>query len=83
MQYNKNILFSFRGLENDNCASFLNLKLGSSLSFVMDTTGSMAGEIAAAKSRVIDIINSTINTNSAPLNYVLVPFNDPSESLPF
>lgn len=62
---------------NDNFASFLNLKVGSSLSFVIDTTGSMSDEIEAVKSRVVEIIERTKGTNSAPLNYVLMPYNDP------
>lgn len=43
----------------------------------MDTTGSMSDDIAAAKARVIEIIQKTNGTISAPLNYVLMPFNDP------
>nr|XP_039260380.1 IgGFc-binding protein-like [Styela clava] len=64
-------------VDSDSFASFLNLKLGSSLSFVMDTTGSMAGEIEAAKERVQEIIDATKGTNDAPLNYILMPYNDP------
>ena len=47
--------------------------------FVIDTTGSMAREIATAKERVYQIIDSKKGTQDEPSEYILVPFNDPGE----
>ncbi|XP_031568657.1 von Willebrand factor A domain-containing protein 7-like [Actinia tenebrosa] len=44
------------------------------LTFAIDTTGSMADEIAAAKQIAIDVINIKRNK---PVNYILSPFGDP------
>ena len=49
------------------------------MSFALDTTGSMAEEIEAARSRVTSIIESTRGTDQQPILYVLSPFNDPSK----
>jgi hypothetical protein len=65
---------------NDLFAEFLNIQTGKSLSIVMDTTGSMASYIEAAKTRCIQLIEASRNTSaySSPIkSYVLVPFNDP------
>ncbi|XP_039626526.1 von Willebrand factor A domain-containing protein 7-like isoform X1 [Polypterus senegalus] len=56
---------------------FFNLQ-GYSLTFVIDTTGSMSGEIELVKTTCINIIKKFVNSPDAPYNYVLVPFNDPS-----
>lgn len=56
---------------------FLDLEPPSTISFVIDTTGSMSGDIAAAKERVFSIIESKKGTLNEPSVYVLVPFNDP------
>ncbi|CAL8356850.1 unnamed protein product [Boreogadus saida] len=45
--------------------------------FVIDTTGSMANEIAEAKDVVYKIIDSKKGTQDEPSEYILVPFNDP------
>ena len=47
--------------------------------FVIDTTGSMAREIATAKEMVYKIIDSKKGTQDEPSEYILVPFNDPGE----
>ncbi|RXM90958.1 von Willebrand factor A domain-containing protein 7, partial [Acipenser ruthenus] len=47
------------------------------LCFVIDTTGSMAGEIENAKQRAFSIIDRKRGTPDEPSTYVLVPFNDP------
>ncbi|XP_078573213.1 von Willebrand factor A domain-containing protein 7-like [Branchiostoma floridae x Branchiostoma japonicum] len=55
-----------------------NLASGSSLCFVIDDTGSMSDDIAAAQQTSINIVNQAqSNPISKPFNYVLVPFNDP------
>ena len=56
-----------------------NLGTGATLAFVIDDTGSMSDEIAAVKAEAIEIVEKTKGTNDAPLNYVVVPFNDPGE----
>ncbi|CAH1253066.1 VWA7 [Branchiostoma lanceolatum] len=57
---------------------FFNLASGTSLCIVMDDTGSMSDDIAAAKSVSIEIIQrAAANPFDKPYNYVLVPFNDP------
>ncbi|XP_078597567.1 von Willebrand factor A domain-containing protein 7-like [Branchiostoma floridae x Branchiostoma japonicum] len=57
---------------------FFNLASGTSLCIVMDDTGSMSDDIAAAKNVSIEIIQgAAANPFDKPYNYVLVPFNDP------
>lgn len=55
-----------------------NLEYERTLSFVVDTTGSMRTLIEGIKQNIIDIC-TTQNTNPTkrPTEYVLVPFNDP------
>uniref|UniRef100_A0A672QL57 von Willebrand factor A domain-containing protein 7-like n=2 Tax=Sinocyclocheilus grahami TaxID=75366 RepID=A0A672QL57_SINGR len=47
------------------------------LAFVIDTTGSMADDIAEAKRVAFNIIDSKKGTQDEPSEYILVPFNDP------
>uniref|UniRef100_A0A8B9LLZ3 von Willebrand factor A domain-containing protein 7-like n=1 Tax=Astyanax mexicanus TaxID=7994 RepID=A0A8B9LLZ3_ASTMX len=47
------------------------------LCFVIDTTGSMADDIAEAKRVAHNIIDSKKGTQDEPSEYILVPFNDP------
>ncbi|KAG7458467.1 hypothetical protein MATL_G00220550, partial [Megalops atlanticus] len=47
------------------------------LCFVIDTTGSMADDIAEAKRVAFSIIDSKKGTADEPSSYILVPFNDP------
>ncbi|CAH1788858.1 unnamed protein product [Owenia fusiformis] len=58
-------------------SQYLNLGFGTSLCFVIDTTGSMAADIEAAKSRSKQIVEERAKSSYKPYNYVLVPFNDP------
>ncbi|KAL7878084.1 hypothetical protein SRHO_G00047270 [Serrasalmus rhombeus] len=48
------------------------------LCFVIDTTGSMADDIAEAKRVAYSIIDSKKGTQDEPSEYILVPFNDPA-----
>ncbi|XP_072534535.1 von Willebrand factor A domain-containing protein 7-like [Salminus brasiliensis] len=47
------------------------------LCFVIDTTGSMADDIAEAKRVAHNIIDEKKGTQDEPSEYILVPFNDP------
>ncbi|XP_026100494.1 von Willebrand factor A domain-containing protein 7-like [Carassius auratus] len=47
------------------------------LAFVIDTTGSMANDIAEAKRVSFNIIDSKKGTQDEPSEYILVQFNDP------
>ena len=47
---------------------------GASLCFVIDQSGSMSNDIAAAKEQAKKIVQTT---TTQPFNYVLVQFNDP------
>lgn len=49
------------------------------LCFVIDTTGSMADDIAEAKRVANNIIDSKKGTVDEPSEYILVQFNDPSK----
>ncbi|XP_052083724.1 von Willebrand factor A domain-containing protein 7-like [Mytilus californianus] len=49
-----------------------------SLSFAVDFSGSMGGEIAAVKEQIIQLVTSTIGSNNEPADYVLSLFNDPA-----
>uniref|UniRef100_A0A8C9Y1S7 von Willebrand factor A domain containing 11 n=3 Tax=Sander lucioperca TaxID=283035 RepID=A0A8C9Y1S7_SANLU len=51
--------------------------------FVIDTTGSMADDIAEARATVNEIIDSKKGTQDEPSEYILVPFNDPAFGPPF
>ncbi|XP_071138743.1 von Willebrand factor A domain-containing protein 7-like [Mytilus edulis] len=48
-----------------------------SLSFVVDYSGSMGQEIASVKEKIIQIVTSTLGSANEPVNYVLSLFNDP------
>ncbi|XP_023272394.1 von Willebrand factor A domain-containing protein 7-like [Seriola lalandi dorsalis] len=50
---------------------------GKPLCFVIDTTGSMADDIATVRLVTSSIINSKVGTDEEPSLYILVPFNDP------
>lgn len=65
-----------------HCTSDLDRRLlditpASSLSFVLDTTGSMGEEINAAKIQVRRIMEQRQGGPMEPSFYVLVPFHDP------
>ena len=58
-------------------AEFLGLADGATLCFIIDTTGSMGGEIAAVRRTTIDITQRASTGNyDRPSDYVLAPFND-------
>ncbi|KAG0711995.1 von Willebrand factor A domain-containing protein 7 [Chionoecetes opilio] len=57
---------------NDHFVSLLNLFQGSALSIVIDTTGSMGGELITVKEEARLIVE-----NSHPEMYVFVPYGDP------
>lgn len=75
----KNFMDSIKkDLGGDSFKTFLGVKGKVTLIFVIDNTGSMRGEIAAAKAIAESIVNQTRNE---PVNYILSPFNDPSKCL--
>uniref|UniRef100_A0A8C4NBE1 VWFA domain-containing protein n=1 Tax=Eptatretus burgeri TaxID=7764 RepID=A0A8C4NBE1_EPTBU len=51
---------------------------GFSLTFVIDVSGSMGDDIKAVKKTCFEILDRFRNSQDAPFNYVLVPFNDPA-----
>ncbi|XP_051043290.1 von Willebrand factor A domain-containing protein 7 isoform X2 [Phodopus roborovskii] len=55
----------------------LDITPASSLSFVLDTTGSMGEEINAAKIQARRIVEQRQGSPMEPIFYVLVPFHDP------
>lgn len=55
----------------------LDITPASSLSFVLDTTGSMGEEINAAKIQAQHIVEQRRGSAMEPSSYVLVPFHDP------
>ncbi|XP_027244607.1 von Willebrand factor A domain-containing protein 7 [Cricetulus griseus] len=55
----------------------LDITPASSLSFVLDTTGSMGEEINAAKIQARRIVEQRQDSPMEPTSYVLVPFHDP------
>ncbi|XP_059794378.1 von Willebrand factor A domain-containing protein 7 isoform X5 [Balaenoptera ricei] len=55
----------------------LDITPASSLSFVLDTTGSMGEEINAAKIQARHIVEQRRGGPMEPTHYVLVPFHDP------
>jgi hypothetical protein len=48
-----------------------------SLTFVIDVTGSMAGDIQGVKRATIDLVRESINSTYVPEKYILVTFSDP------
>uniref|UniRef100_A0A8C6VLN7 von Willebrand factor A domain-containing protein 7-like n=1 Tax=Naja naja TaxID=35670 RepID=A0A8C6VLN7_NAJNA len=55
---------------------FFNME-GFSLTFVVDTTGSMSDDIRQVKAKCIELLRTYSGSPDAPFNYILVPFNDP------
>jgi hypothetical protein len=51
--------------------------IGPTLTFCIDTTGSMGDIINQVKQQAIQIVEDRRNTVEAPSKYVLAPFNDP------
>ncbi|KAG7265558.1 hypothetical protein CRUP_005090, partial [Coryphaenoides rupestris] len=72
------LLEDIRGAAGDNeFLRMMGIARSSVVCFVIDTTGSMADDIAAARQMVYDIIDSKAGTQDEPSEYILVPFNDP------
>ena len=70
--------FIKKDLGGDSFKTFLGVKGKITLIFVIDNTGSMADEIAAAKAIAKSIVNQP---RKEAVNYILSPFNDPSKCL--
>lgn len=69
-------------ISNEQFAEFLGITSGKTLCFVIDTTGSMADDIAAVQSATINLIRNCSSPQAAcekPSDYLLSPFNDPSK----
>ena len=65
-----------RRLGNVRFDTFMAVQGDVTLMFAIDDTGSMSGEIEAAKDIAIDVIN---HERDAPVDYILSPFNDPGK----
>ena len=73
----KNFMDSIKkDLGGDSFKTFLGVKGKVTLTFVIDNTGSMSDEIAAAKAIAKSIVNQP---RKEAVNYILSPFNDPSK----
>ena len=68
-----------KDLGTDAFDTFLGVKGKVTLIFVIDNTGSMWDEIAAAKAIAKSIVNQP--RKDTTVNYILSPFNDPSKCL--
>ncbi|XP_004424533.1 PREDICTED: von Willebrand factor A domain-containing protein 7 isoform X1 [Ceratotherium simum simum] len=64
-------------LGDSGFSRLLDITPASSLSFVLDTTGSMGEEINAAKIQARHIVEQRRGSPMEPVHYVLVPFHDP------
>ncbi|XP_044529123.1 von Willebrand factor A domain-containing protein 7 [Gracilinanus agilis] len=64
-------------LGDSGFSRLLQISPASSLSFVLDTTGSMGEEINAAKIQARRIIDQRRGGPMEPTHYILVPFHDP------
>ncbi|XP_028397043.1 von Willebrand factor A domain-containing protein 7-like [Dendronephthya gigantea] len=62
---------------DENFSKFLNMKALNTLTFAIDTTGSMSDEIAGVKKATIQFIEDAAADDHHDFRYVLVPFNDP------
>ncbi|XP_067260115.1 von Willebrand factor A domain-containing protein 7-like [Chanodichthys erythropterus] len=72
------LLEDIRGaIGNKDYLRLMGIARSAVLAFVIDTTGSMAKEIAEAKRVAFNIIDSKKGTQDEPSEYILVPFNDP------
>uniref|UniRef100_A0A8C5CZG8 von Willebrand factor A domain-containing protein 7 n=1 Tax=Gadus morhua TaxID=8049 RepID=A0A8C5CZG8_GADMO len=72
------LLEDIRGAAGDrDFLRLMGIDRSSGVCFVIDTTGSMADDIATAKAVVYNIIDSKKGTQDEPSEYILVPFNDP------
>lgn len=51
--------------------------VGTTMAFVIDTTGSMSDIIAAVQEQSIAIASARLGTPDEPIEYIVAPFNDP------
>ncbi|KIW41723.1 uncharacterized protein PV06_07253 [Exophiala oligosperma] len=51
--------------------------VGTTMAFVIDTTGSMSDIIAAVQEQSISIASARLGTPDEPIEYIVAPFNDP------
>ncbi|KAK2909106.1 hypothetical protein Q8A67_004943 [Cirrhinus molitorella] len=73
------LLEDIRGaIGNKDYLRLMGIARSAVLAFVIDTTGSMADDIAEAKRVAFSIIDSKKGTQDEPSEYILVPFNDPA-----
>jgi len=72
-------------INDDDFYEFLGLTLGKTLCFVIDTTGSMASEIAAIQAVTSAIVAATLPAagGETPGDYLVVPFNDPGLNIKY
>lgn len=63
---------------SDLLPRLLDITPASSLSFVLDTMGSMGEEINAVKIQACHIVEQRRGSPMEPVHYTLVPFHDPS-----
>ncbi|XP_026323130.1 hemicentin-1-like [Hyposmocoma kahamanoa] len=64
---------------NSVYSEFIDLNSKSSLTFVIDDTGSMSNEIRQVKEGAKSIFDTVMNSNSSQIeDFILVTFNDPS-----
>ncbi|XP_067297300.1 von Willebrand factor A domain-containing protein 7 [Pseudorasbora parva] len=72
------LLEDIRGaIGNKDYLRLMGIARSAVLAFVIDTTGSMADDIAEAKRVTFNIIDSKKGTQDEPSEYILVQFNDP------
>lgn len=72
------LLEDIRGaIGNKDFLRLMGIARSAVLAFVIDTTGSMADDIAEAKRVAYNIIDTKKGTQDEPSEYILVPFNDP------
>ncbi|XP_048052804.1 von Willebrand factor A domain-containing protein 7-like [Megalobrama amblycephala] len=72
------LLEDIRGaIGNKDYLRLMGIARSAVLAFVIDTTGSMADDIAEAKRVAFNIIDTKKGTQDEPSEYILVPFNDP------
>ena len=67
-------------MKNDNAKfkEFIGISGGKSIAFNIDDTGSMSGEIEAAKQHALKIVDSYSISPNPPSKYLIQTFNDPT-----
>lgn len=79
----ESILQDGRMASNDDAKKCLLGVRSGTLGMVIDDTGSMGPEISAVKAQVGAIVNSVVDTDDEPEQYLLVRFGDPDVGPPF